>query len=61
MNDFEAEQKRRQIEASFEAMGTELGVDGRCIADETETGVIFENAKGHQHIFHFAPTVGDEE
>jgi len=61
MDSFEAEQARRKIEADFETMGRDLGMDARCIASESSTGVVFEDANGHHHLFNFAPTLGDDE
>jgi hypothetical protein len=61
MKYIEAEEMRRRIEADFEEMGIEFGMDGRCIANYHETGAVFETDEGYQHIFTFPPTVGDEE
>lgn len=61
MDYIEAEAVRRQIETNFEQMGTELEMDGRCIANHHGTGAVFETQEGHQHTFNFPPTVGDDE
>jgi hypothetical protein len=61
MNTFEAEQARRQIEQDFEALGEELGMEGRCVAGWYETSVTLEEGNGNQHHFVFAPTRGDDE
>jgi hypothetical protein len=61
MDQFEAEQTRRQIVHDFEALGEEVGMDGHCVADWYETSATFEDHDGNQHHFIFPPTRGDEE
>lgn len=44
-----------EVEESFEQLGEELGLDGRCVVHLNKTGAVFEEPEtGHQHIFVFA-------
>lgn len=66
MNDFEAEQRRRQIEDELEQLGEQFDMDAACNASEDETSVVFLalDDNGYiqaSHSFQFAPTLADKE
>lgn len=61
MNDEQAETTRRRIETNFEQLGKQLDLDGRAFANFAGTHAVFTDHQGHQHTFHFAPTVSDDE
>lgn len=44
----------REVTESFEQLGEELGLDGRCIVWTEQTSVTFEDPEGNQHHFEFA-------
>lgn len=43
----------REVTESFEQLGEELGLDGRCIVWTEQTSITFEDSEGNQHHFEF--------